>query len=113
MKAINEMTLQECLEEMRSFTQRYENCVLAKYDEPTQELDELSNRITELTRWIPVEERMPDNGETVLCRRVEGGMFGSKEIKPQVGTFRNGSFDCVFGWTRVTHWRRNDTPQGV
>ena len=62
--------------------------------------------IYEETRWIPVSESYPNEGETVLCRRVEGGMGGSKEIKPQVGTFRNGSFDCVFDWTRVTHWQR-------
>lgn len=111
MKPINEMTLPDILEEMRRAveTTPFETRILsdAKISLRNQEL---ADRIDDLTRWIPVEEALPDNGEAVLCRRVEGGMGGAKEIKPQVGTFRNGSFDCVFDWTRVTHWRRIDTP---
>jgi hypothetical protein len=108
---IKEMTREQVIETIR-IAHQLEHLL----DEPIPLADilrQLSERVDELTRWIPVEERKPDNGETVLCRRVEGGMFGLKEIKPQVGTFRNGSFDCVFGWTRVTHWRRIDRPEEV
>lgn len=99
MKPINEMTLQELAAEIDVYSNRFPHIALV--------VDRI-HELHEQNRWIPVDEALPDNGETVLCRRVDGGMFGSKEIKPQVGTFRNGSFDCVFDWTRVTHWRRID-----
>ena len=49
MKPIEEMNLAECLEEVELLNGVYE------YDGPTR----LALRINELTRWIPVEERLP------------------------------------------------------
>jgi hypothetical protein len=99
MKEIKDMNLAELAE------------IMAPYSDLKERIINRLRVIHEETRWIPVSERMPDDGEVVLCRRVEGGMFGSKEIKPQVGTFRNGSFDCVFDWIRVTHWQRITPPE--
>ena len=67
MKPINEYTLQECLDAMKRI-----DADLLEYGYH----EALSDRIHSLTRWIPVEERLPteedaDQHGYVLIREVE------------------------------------------
>jgi hypothetical protein len=67
MKPINEYTLQECLDAMKRI-----DADLLEYGYH----EALSDRIEELTRWIPVAERMPTEADAdrhgcVLIREVE------------------------------------------
>ena len=96
MKEIDQMNLAECLNELH---------VISRYNRP------IADRIHDLTRWIPEDEQYPDEGETVLCWRVETTMAGTKATKPKVGTFRNGRFDCEMDWIRVSKWQRITPPE--
>jgi hypothetical protein len=71
MKDIDKMTLAECLDALRMETLLLdENWSFATFSH--QDRIQLADRINELTRWIPVSERMPtredadENGEVLV-----------------------------------------------
>ena len=63
MKPIDEMTLAECLALLRKERMRIvmENGKVYHGMVDHQHRIEIADRIHDLTRWIPVEERMPDD----------------------------------------------------
>jgi len=82
----------------------------ATEDERNALISELS-RLREGSRWIPVEERLPDeedDGEIVLVFRPD---YGSAQQK----YFQNGQFVHENGRaaTDVTHWRPLPKPPEV
>jgi hypothetical protein len=96
MKPINEMNLTECISGLRNETKG------DVWNMGQREIIELTDRIHELTRWIPVEERLPTEGNDgywVLAITKRGV---HKRLHPsRVRAFY------------FTHWRRIDRPEGV
>lgn len=99
MKPINEMSIQECLDTLRHS------------DTPLADAYEVADRIHDLTRWIPVEERLPakedgdENGRVLVC---------SIDLRYDTRYYESWVFDMVSveGGTQwlPTHWRRIDKP---
>jgi hypothetical protein len=90
MKPINEMSLAECLADIRKGN------YLGRY--------ELADRIHDLTRWIPVSERLPDmeDGEIFTGKVMWTNKYG------YVGQKTGNKLVEL-----VTHWRHIDKPEGV
>jgi hypothetical protein len=106
MKYINDMNLAECLEELSS---GFENDYISVSD-----TKRIADRIYELTRWIPVSERMPtheDGGlnNKVLVLEVEKQYPRNKYLE-LVDWFEVGKPDHFY---TTTHWRRTDLPEAV
>jgi hypothetical protein len=110
MKPINEWTLTECVDALRIRTGELTD----------EEIASIAYRIHELTRWIPVEERLPTEEDGVI-RCIDGqyaeSEFTAKFDKGFLKRWTIGGFDNM-GWYKVdsweyTHWRRIDTPEGV
>jgi hypothetical protein len=101
MKPIDQMSLAEALAQMR-------NTVLLKSEM------ELCDRIHDLTRWIPVSERMPteadaDKDGCVLVSATErSNTHHVVEIWSYEYVSRNG-----LGGYKPTHWKRTTPPEGV
>ena len=91
---INEnMTLAECLEYIRH--------ELKHFDHPnldTVGIEESLDRIDELTRWIPVSERLPteEDGEVLF-------MYDGRDVLSWRFADKDG----------YTHWKRLDSPSRV
>ena len=95
MKPINEMTLTEVVETIRIAHQ-----IDSLLDEPIplgEILRQLSERVHDLTRWIPVSERMPDIGQWVYVWLSDD----SADIAHESYIGQDSD---------ITHWRRIDTP---
>jgi hypothetical protein len=100
MKPINEYTLQDCLNSILKA-----DMILHRH--------ELANRIHDLTRWIPVGERLPTDEDA-----DENGHVSVTAVQEATGkTFiESWSWDWVedgvWGYT-ITHWRRIDKPEAT
>ena len=100
MKPIDQMNLAEALAQMR-------NTVLLKSER------ELCDRIHDLTRWIPVSERMP-TGE-------DGDVHGDVLISEVENEYPYRRYQIITRWSfdanqyheTVTHWKRITPPEGV
>ena len=103
MKPINEMNLAECLEFLREYGYDF---IL------TEGNHELADRIAELTRWIPVGERMPTEADGDMDGRVL--VFERGKYTPH-GTYTRfvgwDSLDDVDYFYTVTHWQRITPPE--
>jgi hypothetical protein len=95
MKPINEYTLQDCLNSILKA-----DMILHRH--------ELANRIRELTRWIPVEERSPTEADAdqhgyVLVRDADnessGETYHSMVQWDNVGKFPH--FYTITDWKRI------------
>lgn len=104
MKPINEYGLQECLEALRT---------------GSWEISRIADRIHELTRWIPVEERLPtrENVNHIGCVQgfSDGYIINLLIDDSGVYVFNSKSDDWEFidphnASLSFTHWRRIDTP---
>lgn len=104
---INEMSLQECIDTVRIAHQL--DLLLEEPIELGDILRQLSERIHELTRWIPVGERLPnkedaDNHNSVLIREIE--VQSPSRIYHYLGLI-----DMIFRpdyFYKPTHWKRID-----
>ena len=96
MKPINEMSLQECLEALRNTDEGYRHTKSA--------IIAIANRIHELTRWIPVSERLPTKEDV-----DEYGEVLAYSPDPTITV----SASCIPMSHHFTHWRRIDKPEGV
>jgi len=109
MKDIKDMNLAEAIQAFRDvdvITRGYQ----CNYDA----IEELAERIHDLTRWIPVEERMPTREDA----DAEGYVWVSA-IQITMGDRANDSWL----WSEVsldggiaykpTHWKRITPPEGV
>jgi hypothetical protein len=105
------MNLAECIEALQSL----EEFTLLKdidtgnfeptYDSMKKNAVELADRIHDLTRWIPVSERMPTEGERVLMM-MQTGLFAVGYVLNGEWTIDVGTrFPAYYGYT-VTHWQR-------
>jgi hypothetical protein len=118
MKPINQMTLAECLSEMRKY-------VMYDYDkDKTLSRDiALADRLHDLTRWIPVSERMPtkeDFGNEVFRVWVNGTDEKACFDRGKLLVWHVEAYDA--GWceydkqdwkTSFTHWQRITPPEGA
>lgn len=106
MKPINEMTLPECLDWLRNLpTLEYRSD--AMFYSSQEIADQLADRIESLTRWIPVEERLPTEEHADKYGLVL--KWDSFTESVDVDSWND------FGTHRVhfTHWKRIDKPEGV
>lgn len=93
-KPINEMSLTECLDEIRTYAFFLED----------PELEEVADRIHELTRWIPVSERLPT--------KEDADDFGFVEWYIGPPNNERISWAPFYPHSRgATHWRRIETPE--
>jgi hypothetical protein len=128
MKPIDQMTLPECIESLQSL----EEFTLLKdidtrnfeptYDSMKQNAVELADRIADLTRWIPVSERMPtaeDLNELGFVAIYDGGFIDRAIIKKgvvKVWDYEDKSwadFDASNWELSFTHWKRITPPEGA
>jgi hypothetical protein len=91
MKPIDQMTLPEALAQMR-------NTVLLKSEM------ELCDRIHELTRWIPVSERMPTEKDADTRGKVMWYFWGEHYES------RYWNLHSDYG---ATHWKRITPPEAT
>jgi hypothetical protein len=94
MKEISEYTLKECLEEVEMLHGGY------GFRDP----EKLADRIHNLTRWIPVSERMPENLKVVLCMTHHGRYMVS-------GYCRDTAQDETWFVSRFVAWKRITPPE--
>jgi hypothetical protein len=100
MKPINEMSLAECLGEVKLLNGVY------GYNDPSL----LADRIYELTRWIPVSERLPTEADAdqhgyVIIREVENE--SPKRVYHALVKWKDiGKPDYFY---TITDWKRIDT----
>jgi hypothetical protein len=75
MKDIKDMSLSECLEALREGMPVDGTVVRVRLSD--DDLAQLADRIYDLTRWIPVEERLPctDDGLRVHVKDTSGLVF--------------------------------------
>jgi len=109
MKPIKEMTLPEIIEYMDDMGIDYE---LWDRHDP---IDEICNRLREihdLTRWIPVSERMPEDEGVV---RVYTGLFDT--YGESYGRWCEDANRWFVDGTNcggdVTHWEHLEKPEGA
>ena len=107
MKEISEYTLKECLEEIEMLHGGY------GFRDP----EKLAYRIHDLTRWIPVSERMP----------TENGYYRIWDISEEQAFFKDGEWigerfifsDSPYLKSKFrekltpTHWQRITPPEGA
>ena len=94
---------------LQTFTTRYHNCILASNDEPVVELEELANRIHELTRWISVSEQMP----TIEDADARGNVLWWSLIGHSGAVVLKWNKSPEWGGKIVyTHWQRIEAPKG-
>jgi hypothetical protein len=96
MKPVKDMSLRELVEEVNFYSQRFPHLALV-----ADKLYELHD----LTRWIPVSERMPtqeDGGEwrRVLIRYNDGDI--DSIFVGNVSQFTTGSEFWITHWQRIT-----------
>ena len=101
MKPISEMTLAECLEAIRRF-----NPFSDKID---HDLLLLADRIHELTRWIPVSERMPTEGDGYF---IQWWIDDDREIGDELAYFPHPEVGYYHPMPKgATHWQRITPPE--
>jgi len=88
MKPIDQMNLAECLNELH---------VISRYNRP------IIDRIHDLTRWIPVSERMPTHNDADIRGKVMWYFWG-EHYESRFWSFRDKG---------ATHWQRITPPEGV
>lgn len=66
---------------------------------------ELEARIKELTKWVSVEDRLPEIGELVLlkCKMPHSVNIQTGSLR-ETGEWHNGS--CYMPCEHFTHWRK-------
>jgi hypothetical protein len=104
MKEISEYTLKECLEEIEMLHGGY------GYRDP----EKLADRIHDLTRWIPVSERMPtkeDADEQGYVLAIERENESPYKKYPKCRQWDR--FDDKDYFYTITHWKRITPPEGV
>jgi hypothetical protein len=99
MKAIDEMSLAECLGEVKLLNGVY------GYNDPSL----LADRIHDITRWIPVEERLPTEADAdqhgyVLVRDADNESSG-ETYHSMVQWDNVGKFEHFY---TITNWKRID-----
>jgi hypothetical protein len=125
MKPINEYTLQECLELLihKGTLLGGEKATLIGKTPPFHLIDangvrEIANRIHELTRWIPVEERMPTEEDVMNTNDdIHSYMNG---LVLWLVAHESGRLDYVLSkwymppstYNKLLAWRRIDKPEG-
>lgn len=110
MKPISEMSLQECLEVLQDDESFFKNppYVYHAYDKA------IARRISDLTRWIPVGERLPtkkdadEDGNVLVCSFD----LDSRKLYYESWVFTDVT---VQGGTQYKprYWKRIDKPEGV
>jgi hypothetical protein len=85
----------------------------------------LSKRLWEIheeTRWVPVSERLPENGDHVLVYGICCNELYDDDTEMSVDAVSWGSVDhsyctgtCYYGvWYKdITHWKRIQAPEGL
>ena len=104
MKPINEMTLAECLDHADH---------LLHWDERGDNVDTVKEclaHIRELTRWIPVKERLPtqedaDHNNSVFVQTTHRSGYQQTDV-----WFWDAVTPEPIGGHTPTHWRRIDKP---
>jgi hypothetical protein len=110
MKPINEMTLAECIarlrEELMPVVMVNGKVYHGMFDH--QHRIEIADRIHELTRWIPVEERLPTEADADENGRVLWYCKDQYQLTLMWDMPR-----WKMSYERVTHWRRSDNPDSL
>jgi hypothetical protein len=119
MKPIKDMNLAECIDALRDSSEFYTN---PNYAYPSY-VKTLADRIHDLTRWIPVSERMPtkeDFGNEFFRVWVNGTDEKACFDRGKLLVWHVEAYDA--GWceydkqdwkTSFTHWQRITPPEGV
>lgn len=90
------------------------------------EIDELREALEEATRWIPVNERLPEQNVTVWTNGllVYDFMDAEERLKSEIyrynvgyiddrGSWMTRNSDCEFSLNGTTHWRPIDIPKAT
>jgi hypothetical protein len=110
MKEIKDMNLAECINRLRELPDGTIEDQFDMRDLPWifDVAEELADRIHELTRWIPVSERMPEEGDANQEGYVEfwSTKYGSSYY------YKYESMPKIIE-PELTHWKRITPPEGV
>jgi hypothetical protein len=103
MKKVEEMNLNECLEALRSKAFLY-------FDNVT--VSAIADRISNLTRWIPVSERMPTEEDVTPLGGNMGIEFWSNKFGGMKYFCTIERFGIYFIQSNdITHWKRITSPE--
>jgi hypothetical protein len=100
MKAIKDMNLAECLEEVEMLYSSQ------SYGDP----ERLADRIHDLTRWIPVSERMPTAQD---CTKIKYGQHLNVLAMDVFGDVRVTNYQLVTESYGYKAWQRITPPEGT
>ena len=103
MKEIKDMNLAECINRLRELPDGTIEDQFDMRDLPWifDVAEELANRIHELTRWIPVSERMPTEADGKHIHIFDGLGLPFTIMRKSLGSYV------------PTHWKRITPPEGV
>jgi hypothetical protein len=114
MKEIDQMTLPECIEALQSL----EEFTLLKdidtgnfeptYDSMKQNAVELADRIHDLTRWVPVSERMPTGAD---CTKIKYAQHLNVLAMDVFGDVRVTNYSLVTESHGYKAWQRITPPE--
>ena len=103
MKDIKDMNLRECIESLRD---EY-NYARGYYDSVDGvKLCQLADRIHDLTRWIPVEERLPTESDA-----QENGYVEFWDARHRLSYYYKYNFIPQHYEPYFTHWKRITPPE--
>jgi hypothetical protein len=103
MKPINEMNLVECIDALceKHFVDEHPIPVYKHHDK------RIAIRIHDLTRWIPVEERLPTKEDGYKSK------YATQRTVLVMQKWGDISVATIELAKHFTHWRRIDKPEGV
>ena len=109
MKDIEDMNLAEAIKALRDV-----DVITSGYEPDYDAIEELADRIHDLTRWIPVSERMPteEDGD----RHGQILIFEVENESPNRGYQQLVKWDAIGKpdyFYAVTHWKRITPPERV
>ena len=79
--------------------------------EAADAIEKLLQKTQQLPRWIPVEERLPENWTSVIVHRKDGGIFMWEyfDTSPTDECWIDDGMN-VYSFYDVTHWMRLPEP---
>jgi hypothetical protein len=87
--------------EVKRFIEQTAKAAIQPFVEETEKLREENKRLREAQRWVSIGERLPEEGQTVICAKEDAVFPACKWYGPDFGwQSKNARYSKGF----FTHW---------